>query len=72
MEQDKPSPYFVPMPDGRLKDVRYRFKRGDRVLVIAGPHKGSRATVDSRDGQMRGEHGLVFVHALLQRHAGRG
>ena len=25
------------------------------MLVIAGPHKGNRATVDSRDGQMRGE-----------------
>ena len=42
-------------------DTRYRFKRGDRVLVIAGPHKGSRATVDSRDGQMKGESGLVSM-----------
>ena len=42
-------------------DTRYRFKRGDRVLVIAGPHKGSRATVDSRDGQMKSEHGLVSM-----------
>jgi len=42
--------YLVPMPDGRLMDTRYRFKR-----------KGSRATVDSRDGQMKGEYGLVSV-----------
>jgi len=49
------------MPDGRLQDTRYRFKRGDRVLVIAGPHKGRQAIVDSRDGQMQGEHGLVSM-----------
>ena len=41
--------------------TRYRFKRGDRVLVIAGPHKGSRATVDSRDGLMKSAHGLVSM-----------
>ena len=57
----EPASYLVPMPDGRLQDTRYRFKRGDRVLVIAGPHKGSRATVDSGDGQMKGEHGLVSM-----------
>ena len=42
-------------------DTRYRFKRGDRVLVIAGPHKGSGATIYGRDGQMKSEHCLVFV-----------
>ena len=42
-------------------DTRYRFKRGDRVLVIAGPHKGIGATIYSRDGQMKSEHGLVSV-----------
>ena len=31
------------------------------MLVIAGPHKGSRATVDCRDGQMKSEHGLVSM-----------
>ena len=31
------------------------------MLVIAGPHKGSRATVDSRDDQMKSEHGLVSM-----------
>jgi hypothetical protein len=53
--------HLVPMPDGRLMDTRYRFKRGDRVLVIAGPHNGRRATIDSRDGQMKGERGLVSI-----------
>jgi hypothetical protein len=56
-----PAPYLVSMPGGRLMDTRYRFGRVDRVLVIAGPHKGARVTVDSRDGQMKGEHGLVSV-----------
>ena len=58
---DSVTGYLVPMPDGRLMDIRYRFRRGDRVLVIAGPHEGSRATVDSRDGQMKSEHGLVSI-----------
>ena len=61
MELGEPQTYLVPMPDGRLMDTRYCFKREDRVLVIAGPHKGSRATVYSRDGQMQGEHGLVSI-----------
>ena len=30
-------------------------------MVIAGPLKGMRATVDSRDGQMQGEYGLVSI-----------
>ena len=42
-------------------DTRYRFTRGDRVLVIAVPHERSSATVDSRDGQMKEEHGLVSM-----------
>ena len=65
----QPAPYLVTLPDGRLMDIRYRFKRGDRVLVVAGPHKGSRATVDSRDGQMKGEHDGICPH--LQRDAWR-
>ena len=61
MNPPSSAPYLIPTPDGRLMDTRYRFKRGDRVLVIAGPHKGSKVTVDSRDGQMKGEYGLVSV-----------
>ena len=41
-----PGDYRV-FPDGRTEDLRYRFRGGTRLRVIAGPHQGATGTMDT-------------------------
>ena len=51
--------FLVTGPDGRYVDTRLRFARGDRVRITHGPHAGRRATMESRLGQLSGDHGIT-------------
>ena len=51
------------LPDGRLVDTRYRFKRGDRVRITDSPHAGKTGTADSAVGQLKGEDGKLGTMA---------
>ena len=55
--------YLKRLPDGRLRDTRYRFKRGDRVRITAGPHAGKTGMAESALGQLKGEDGLLVTMA---------
>ena len=48
--------YFETLPDGRVRDTRYRFRRGDRVQITEGEYEGLSVTVDSRVFQDSVEH----------------
>ena len=62
MERDLRPP-LGRLPDGRLVDTRYRFKRGDRVRITVGPHAGKTGTADSAVGQLKGEDGYLVPMA---------
>ena len=62
MERDLRPP-LKRLPDGRLVDTRYRFKRGDRVRITAGPHSGKTGTADSAVAQLKGEDGYLVPMA---------
>ena len=47
-----PATRYTKFPDGRIRDNRYRFARGSKVNLIAGPNVGRLATVDSRITQI--------------------
>ena len=68
MEREIPPP-LKRLPDGRLVDTRYRFKRGDRVRITAGPHAGKTGVAESAVGQLKGEDGhlmpMAGYHAQL-------
>lgn len=55
----EPSPYLQRQPDGKWIDTRYRFARGDKVVIIEGPMKGRVGAVDSRLGQVPKDGRLV-------------
>ena len=44
--QSLPSHYRT-LPDGRVQDLRYRYRRGTAVRVLSGPHRGLTARVES-------------------------
>ena len=39
--------HFKVYPDGRTRDLRYRFRGGTRLRVTAGPHQGATGTMDT-------------------------
>ena len=55
----EPPQHFVRRSDGRLEDTRYRYARGDRVRIMAGPYQGRFCIVESRVGQFHDEGRLV-------------
>ena len=44
--QSLPSHYRT-LPDGRIQDLRYRYRRGTLVRVVSGPHRGLTGRVES-------------------------
>ena len=54
-------PYLQKQPDGKWIDTRYRFSRGDQVMIIKGPMKGRIGVVDSRLGQVPQDGRLVVT-----------
>ena len=39
--------YYRISPDGRTRDLRYRFRGGTRLGVVSGPHQGATGTMDT-------------------------
>ena len=62
MERDLRPP-LKRLPDGRLVDTRYKFKRGDHVRITAGPHAGKTGMADSAVAQLKGEDGYLVPMA---------
>ena len=62
MERDLRPP-LKRLPDGRLVDTRYLFKRGDRVRITAGTHAGKVGMADSAVAQLKGEGGYLVPMA---------
>ncbi len=44
---DRLPDYYRISPDGRTRDLRYRFRGGTRLRVTAGPHQGATGTMDT-------------------------
>ena len=53
--------HFQKLPDGRLLDRRFRYRRGDRVRVISEPYIGHTGVVDSLVGQLQERAQLVTM-----------
>ncbi len=62
MERDNPD-YLKRLPDGRVMDTRYRFKRGDRVRITSGLHAGKTGTAESAVAQMKDDEGYLVTMA---------
>ena len=55
----EPPPYLQKQHDGKWIDTRYRFARGDKVVLTKGLLKGRLGVVDSRLGQVPKDGRLV-------------
>ncbi len=39
--------HYRTLPDGRVQDLRYRYRRGTPVRVVSGPHRSLTGRVES-------------------------